>query len=333
MLKDNLLENTNFLNSYLTEKDFSFISSLDKDIQELDNQLNQFQKVRYSIVLFINNLSEYRLDKSDSNITNFTNLVNNTETAFGYINDNIKLLLLVEEKAKNLNSDIINLLIDISSKNLSDYEANKKSEDIKKQISEYSIFVNSAEKDFIERNGFLNQFFSDAFTKEYLLKFNIPMISLDLLEKKKLVQTSNSEYIHENLADNNSLIISEKEKKVFLPYKKAEIEDYLEQYPDKYKSYKDVINNEFIVPLSYYQHFPVIARFREAYSLIRDKEGKSVIEALKYAMDLMLKSELNPAIIAACKYQEQLENYLKCLENNNLDNFTDFYIKFDISLV
>ena len=49
-------------------------------------------------------------------------------------------------------------------------------------------------------------------------------------------------------------------------------------------------------------------------------------------MDLMLKSELNPAIIAACKYQDQLDNYLKCLEDNTLDKFTDFEIKFDISL-
>ena len=117
-----------------------------------------------------------------------------------------------------------------------------------------------------------------------------------------------------------------------MPYKKVEIEDYLKQYPNKYKTYKDVINNEFIVPLSYYQHFPVIARFREAYSLVRDREGKSIVEALKYAMDLMLKSELNPAIIAACKYQDQLDHYLECMESNSLEEFTDFEIKFDVNL-
>ena len=54
MLKDDLLENTSFLNSYLTERDFSFITSLDKSIQDLDSQLEKLQKVRDTIVLFIN---------------------------------------------------------------------------------------------------------------------------------------------------------------------------------------------------------------------------------------------------------------------------------------
>lgn len=333
MLKDNLLENTSFLESYLTEKDFSFIVSLDRNIQELDNQLEQLQKNRDSVILFINNLSEYNLDSSNADMQSFSKLINSTEKSFNYINENIKILLLVEEKTKKLNSDIINLLIDISSKNLSEAETNKKCNEIKSQISEYSTFLNSVDTEIIERNTFLNSFFSDSITKEYLSKFNMPEISLNLPEKEGTIQLSEKEVISKNLEDNNVLIISEKEKKVFLPYKKAEVEDYLEQYPNKYNSYKDVINAEFIVPLSYYQHFPVVARFREAYSLVRDKEGKSIIEALKYAMDLMLKAELNPAIIAACKYQEQLENYLKCLTNNNLDNFTDFEIKFDVSLI
>ena len=50
MLKDDLLENTSFLNSYLTERDFSFITSLDKSIQEFDRQLEQLQNVRDAIV-------------------------------------------------------------------------------------------------------------------------------------------------------------------------------------------------------------------------------------------------------------------------------------------
>lgn len=330
MLKDDLLENTSFLNSYLTEKDFSFISSLDKSILDLDTQLDKLQKMRDSIVLFINNLSDCKLDNQ---INKFTQLVNDTETAFNYVNDNIKLLLSIEDKTKKLNTDIINLLIDTSAKKISNDESISRINLLKKQISEYSQFVNSVNGDIIKRNSFLNTFFSNDLTKEYLLKFNITVQSFDLPEKDKLIPESDKTLNFSNFEDNNVLIISEKEKKVFLPYKKSEIQDYLAQYPDKYKTYKDVINNEFIVPLNYYQHFPVIARFRESYSLIRDREGKSILEALKYSMDLMLKSELNPAIIAACKYQEQLDNYLKCLEDNTLDKFNDFEIKFDVSLI
>lgn len=329
MLKDDLLENTSFLNSYLTERDFSFITSLDKSIQEFDRQLEQLQNVRDAIVLFINSLSEYKIDHS---MDKFTKLVNDTETAFNYTNDNIKTLLSIESETKELNSNIINLLIDISAKKLSDEESVNKINKIKNQISDYSQFVNSTNEEIAMRNNFLNSYFADDFTKQYLSKFHIEIKQFDLPEKEQLVQVSNQSINSDIYEDNTILLISEKEKKVFLPYKKSEIEDYLEQYPNKYKTYKDVINSEFIVPLSYYQHFPVVARFREAYSLIRDKEGKSIIEALKFAMDLMLKSELNPAIIAACKYQDQLDNYLKCLEDNTLDKFTDFEIKFDISL-
>ena len=75
MLKDDLLENTSFLNSYLTERDFSFITSLDKSIQEFDRQLEQLQNVRDAIVLFINSLSEYKIDHS---MDKFTKLVNDT---------------------------------------------------------------------------------------------------------------------------------------------------------------------------------------------------------------------------------------------------------------
>ena len=85
------------------------------------------------------------------------------------------------------------------------------------------------------------------------------------------------------------------------------------------------------MPLDYYIKHPVLSRFREAYSLIRDREAKSVVEAIKYSMNLMFSYDLNPTIIAACKTQEQLENYLTCLENNELDNFKDFEIKFEIS--
>ena len=106
MLKDDLLENTSFLNSYLTERDFSFITSLDKSIQEFDRQLEQLQNVRDAIVLFINSLSEYKIDHS---MDKFTKLVNDTETAFNYTNDNIKTLLSIESETKELNSNIIKL--------------------------------------------------------------------------------------------------------------------------------------------------------------------------------------------------------------------------------
>ncbi len=330
MLKVDLLENSSFLNSYLTEKDFSFISSLDKNIQEIDSQINLFQKLRDSLISLINNLPDSAVQEP---VESFSGLVDSTTKAFTYVNECIKLLLSAEERTKSLNSNIISLLIDISSQKFSSEESASKTLVIKKDIVDYSSFIEKTNSEINVRKSFINSFLADSTTQFYFSKFNIDISQINLREEKS-TRTTNSKNIDIGfLPDNNTLLISEKQKKVFLPYKKTDIEDYLEQYPNKYKSYSDVINNEFIIPLSYYQHFPVLARFRETYSLIRDKEGKSIVEALRLAMDLMFKSELNPAIIAGCKYQEQLDNYLKCLEFNNLESFNDFEIKFDVNLI
>lgn len=46
---------------------------------------------------------------------------------------------------------------------------------------------------------------------------------------------------------------------------------------------------------------------------------------------MMFNYSLNPAIIAACKSQNQLENYLKCMDGKSLDDFKDFEIKFEVA--
>lgn len=131
--------------------------------------------------------------------------------------------------------------------------------------------------------------------------------------------------------NNNTLLISEKEKSVYLPYSEKEILQYLEQFPDKYSSFEDVVKREFIISIEYFNQRPILARFREVYTLIRDKESKSAFEALEMAIKIMFTSSLNPAIIAACKTQKQLENYLYCLEHDKLDDFNDFLILYRIS--
>jgi hypothetical protein len=130
---------------------------------------------------------------------------------------------------------------------------------------------------------------------------------------------------------NHILIVSEKEKSVFLPYTEEEILKYLEQYPNQYTSFDDVVKKEFIFPIDDYLNHSALARFRESYALIRDKEAKPVLVSLKYAINLMLRYDLHPAIIAACKSQTQLENYLDCLDRKKLDDFNDFEIKFEVT--
>ena len=114
-------------------------------------------------------------------------------------------------------------------------------------------------------------------------------------------------------------------------YTKAEVEEFLEKYPEEYISAKDVIEQEFIADISIYNEHPVLARFREAYSLSRNKEMKSAIDSLKFAMDIMFRRDINPAIIAAVKSQKQLDKYIECLDNGKLENFKYFNIIFEVN--
>lgn len=130
--------------------------------------------------------------------------------------------------------------------------------------------------------------------------------------------------------DNDTLLISEKEGKVFLPYTVKDLNAYLVEYPDEYKSLSDVVNQEYIISMDEYKN-QSISRFKEMYSLMRDVEMKSIIESFKKAFEIMFDTRVNPAIIAACRSEEQIKNYVHCLERNDLSSFKDFKIVFDMA--
>lgn len=193
----------------------------------------------------------------------------------------------------------------------------------------------SSDEVAINLKGKINTYFS---TYEEIKK-DIMLADIEVDRFVKRINSSNgkkSEEVSEEVSDgniqnNNTLIISEKDNKVFLPYTVSEIQSYMEKYPKEYKSLEYVINKEFILPLDYYTKHPSLARFREAYSLIRDREAKSVFDALKYALNIMFKYDLNPAIISACKTEEALNLYIECLENKDLSKFNLFKIEFRLN--
>ena len=69
------------------------------------------------------------------------------------------------------------------------------------------------------------------------------------------------------------------------------------------------------------------------YELIRNKEDKTMVEAMKLSTKYMFKYELNPAIIAACDSKKQFDKYMKCLEENKLEEFDLFDIKYELNLL
>lgn len=87
----------------------------------------------------------------------------------------------------------------------------------------------------------------------------------------------------------------------------------------------EVIENKYVLPLDKYKN-SMRARFREGYNLMYKREGKSKRSAILLGIELMFESNLHPAIISACKNLEELDIYLDCLEDNELEKFSCFKI-------
>ena len=142
------------------------------------------------------------------------------------------------------------------------------------------------------------------------------------------IQTKEKEENDNEIKDNNTLIISDSNQNVILPYKVIELEEKLKN-KKKYKTLEDVIKNEYTLPLETFKN-PTKSRFREAFQLIKKKEHGSLKEAIELGFELMFQSDLNPAVIAACKDLDELDIYLDCLDDNELDKFSCFKIEYNV---
>jgi len=289
---EEITKTTNYLENNLISEDIEFNNILEKNIDEILLKIQEQEDQKNTLSTFINSIS----DNSEKN---------------NYIADCNKILELINTNIKSLSS--IGMLLN----NLKEKSLTNHLENIQANIKEYTDEITKY-SDILKNNTIeINTFFENN--------------NISSSEEYNSTNSNTSSKNEKNHIDNLVLIISEKDNKVYLPYKEKEINLYLEQFPKKYSNFEDVINKEFIVPLNNYTKSPILSRFRETYSLIRDREAKSVIEALKYSFSLMFHYKLNPAIIAACKTQEQLDDYLWCLECDNLENFKHFKIQFNIN--
>ena len=62
---------------------------------------------------------------------------------------------------------------------------------------------------------------------------------------------------------------------------------------------------------------------------MRKREKASITDSLDLALELAFNYKLNPAVILACKNLEQLDNYLDCLELDELEKFNYFEVKYE----
>lgn len=130
------------------------------------------------------------------------------------------------------------------------------------------------------------------------------------------------------ICDNNTLLISEIQNKVLLPFSVSELEKELAENRH-YANLQDIIDTKYTIPLDKYKN-AALARFKEAYNLMRKKEKASITSSLDLALELTFNNLLNPAIITACKNLDELDIYLDYLSSNELDKFDIFEIKYEM---
>ncbi len=319
-------ENTNDLKEFFSNENLNFFKNLNQELLKIETLLekNQAKEEKYS--LFLATLTSK--DFSNTNKEYFVEVKN----IYSLLEKNTDILKDLKSTLSSLSAKLLSLAFSAD-----DNQTQNIVSDINKSINHYIELLDDLGKIFVQNNTTINTFTYYHSTKLLLTTFGMELGN-DLDESLNLIypnatdgtiETSYSDIL--TSTENKVLIISEKENKVYLPYKKAELNEFMAQYPTSYFSYKNVIEKEFIRPLNYFMANQNFARFRETYALYRDREASTTFEALKKAISLTFKTNLNPAIIAACKTKKQLNDYLLCLDENKLDEFSDFKIIYDIN--
>lgn len=187
---------------------------------------------------------------------------------------------------------------------------------IERQEEEHSITTNQDFK--------VNYVIDNLERKNNVVNFKLTNLTkIEANQDGLIFEIDEEKVIENNLDDNKTLIISEEDGKVYLPYTKDEVKENMIQ--NKGKKISELIEQNYILPLDRYKN-SMKARFREGYNLMYKKEGKSRRSAFMLGLELMFETNLHPAIISACKNLEELDIYLDCLEDNELEKFSCFKI-------
>ena len=185
-----------------------------------------------------------------------------------------------------------------------------------KDHQDYEIITNQDFK--------INYVIDNLERKDNIVNFKLTNLTEIIADEDGLNFVIDEEKVIENsLEDNKTLVISEEDGKVYLPYTKAEIKNEILEH--KGTKISDLIEEKYICPLDKYKN-AIRARFREGYNLMYKKEGKSKRSAILLGIELMFETNLHPAVISACKNLEELDIYLDCLEDNELEKFSCFKI-------
>ena len=297
----------------------NYIKNQYNNIIEDLNEREKRENKKIEIILdFLDKFNDYL--ENDNNEKNTKSYIRMLE-ALKKLSDNLRINKVNINNLKTFLNNLFSESFDIT-------------DEFKNKINEYNNLAIECKKNISESS---DQF--ENFITEYIknMTFSNAEKSIDNIddntntiniESNENIQEKSIKESTQDLKDNRVLLISETQKKVFLPYNADDLEKIL-QKKKKYNSIQEVIDNEYTIPISKYKN-PTLSRFKEAYKLMKNKEDFSVLESLDLAFEVTFNNSLNPAIITACKSLNELDLYLDCLETNSLDKFEPFEIKYEV---
>lgn len=243
-------------------------------------------------------------------------LLNNANQSLKKTNSNIKKLTSLIGKLEKINKTILKDTVPI----------------IEEKLEEYNLEFTSAINNIYKNNEIIEKFIFEIASQD-ISKLYIK-VTKNAKKSKEYAPSSNlKSAISTNELDSsfieNTLVISEINKQVLLPYTIEDLKNILLDDSTPYTSIKEIVEKKYTVPIKKFSPSP-FARWREAYNLVVNKEHLSKTKGLSLANELFFNYSLHPAIIAACKSIDELDIYLACLEDNCLDDFKFFDIKFEV---
>ena len=234
------IQNT-VLNQFLSNSESQFLTGLLGKITQTKTELNSLETDKEKIIKKIVN------QNGTSEPRNKREYENSSETALESINiisKNLYELLNNYNTINQLNSFIVKRC----DESFSDYN-------FKEDIDKLTIKIKETEE--------LAEQIKEDNKKNYLIINSFIESEKEEVTKEKYDIDSVQEVTLETLKDNPVLKICE--RRVELPYTKKEVEDFMREYPNDYKTPQEVISKEFITRMSIYKKHPILYRFKETY--------------------------------------------------------------------
>lgn len=314
-------------------KDKKIKKQIESDYKELENYKNSYSKRISLYNTYLDTMQVFEDGIAQKNNLNKEDMENKKQVFQIQINKIDSNLELLTSLLKNIDS-IGNVGVEKTILN----KYNQKYKEIRNHYIINSVFeeqitekyINGLMADLAKTLEKMKEEHVKEIEKVLTEKANIQYVTEkkeNIIQEEQIVNNIEEKEIH--IKNNNTLLISEKQGKVILPYKAEEVLRIFNKEKSKYSSVEEVIEDKFTRNFSDFK-IQFASRYVETMKLARDRENYSFIDAITIATEMMKKRFLHPAIISACRTLNELDVYLDCLDKNELEDFKIFKVKYEL---